>query len=455
MARVLLGANAIVYPMPVALAGANMGCRASLLVAALISCALIGSPAVKAQAPAAGSQAPTALDSLLEAGAARVYLDMPGQFHDYIKAEIPYVNYVRDRSLAEVHILLTSDETGSGGTAYTITLMGQKKYKGISDTLAFAMEASETEDATRITLARLLKRGLMRYVEKTPAADCISIAYTARTAAAKVKDRWDYWVFSLSSNGSINAEKSWNSMWINSSLDADRVTPELKIGLSVGTNYNESNFDVASGSTAQTVTSITHSEWFDGFIAGSLGEHWSIGGAADLYASTYENIDILSSIGPAIEYDVFPYSACTRRQFRIAYWIYYRHFRYIEETIYDRWSENLAREELSATYEVKERWGSISARLFGSHYVHDFEKNRLGLSGNLSLRIFAGLSLTLSGNANMIHDRISLAKGDANKEEVLLRRKQLDTQYSYYAYFGFKYSFGSIYSNVVNPRFGI
>ena len=104
---------------------------------------------------------------------------------------------------------------------------------------------------------------------------------------------------------------------------------------------------------------------------------------------------------------------------------------------------------------MKERWGTISAKLFGSHYFHDFEKNRLGLSGDLSLRIFKGLSLTLTGNAYMIHDRLSLAKAGASQEEVLLRRKQLDTQYSYYAYFGLKYSFGSIYSNVVNPRFGL
>ena len=380
---------------------------------------------------------------------------MPEQFHSFVKTEIPYVSYVRDRLLAEVHVLLTSDRTGSGGTAYTVTLMGQKKYAGINDTLAFAMETSETEDATRNALVGLLKRGLMRYVEKTPAADCLSITYTAQTAAAKARDRWDYWVFSLSSNGYINAERSWNSSWINSSLSADRVTPELKIGLSVGTNYNESNFDVGSGADAQTITSITHSEWFSGFAAWSLGEHWSLGGSADLYASTYENIDILASLGPAIEYDIFPYSECTRRQLRIVYWLYYRHLRYAEETIYDRWSEDRAREELSATYEVKERWGTISAKLFGSHYFHDLEKNRLGLSCDLSLRIFKGLSLTLTGNAYMIHDRISLPKAGASQEEVLLRRKQLDTQYSYYAYFGFKYSFGSIYSNVVNPRFGL
>ena len=42
----------------------------------------------------------------------------------------------------------------------------------------------------------------------------------------------------------------------------------------------------------------------------------------------------------------------------------------------------------------------------------------------------------------------------ASLEDVLLRRKMQKTDYSYYTSFGFTYTFGSIYNNVVNPRFG-
>jgi hypothetical protein len=34
------------------------------------------------------------------------------------------------------------------------------------------------------------------------------------------------------------------------------------------------------------------------------------------------------------------------------------------------------------------------------------------------------------------------------------RRQQLATRYSYFTSFGLTYTFGSIYNNVVNPRFG-
>jgi hypothetical protein len=37
---------------------------------------------------------------------------------------------------------------------------------------------------------------------------------------------------------------------------------------------------------------------------------------------------------------------------------------------------------------------------------------------------------------------------------VLLRQKQLETNYSYYAFMSLNCTFGSILNNVVNPRFG-
>ena len=52
------------------------------------------------------------------------------------------------------------------------------------------------------------------------------------------------------------------------------------------------------------------------------------------------------------------------------------------------------------------------------------------------------------------YDQINLPKGDADLEEVLLRRRQLETNYEASVSFGFRYRFGSVLNNVVNPRFG-
>jgi hypothetical protein len=54
----------------------------------------------------------------------------------------------------------------------------------------------------------------------------------------------------------------------------------------------------------------------------------------------------------------------------------------------------------------------------------------------------------------MIHDQLNLVKQDLTYDEILLQRKEIATQYEYFVSFGLSYTFGSIYNNVVNPRFG-
>jgi hypothetical protein len=55
----------------------------------------------------------------------------------------------------------------------------------------------------------------------------------------------------------------------------------------------------------------------------------------------------------------------------------------------------------------------------------------------------------------VIHDQLYLAKGDLTREEVLLRQTQLATGYRARLYAGVSYTFGSVFNNVVNPRFSI
>jgi hypothetical protein len=53
-----------------------------------------------------------------------------------------------------------------------------------------------------------------------------------------------------------------------------------------------------------------------------------------------------------------------------------------------------------------------------------------------------------------IHNQLNLPKGGADLEEILLRRRQLETNYEAGLSFGFRYRLGSIFNNVVNPRLG-
>jgi len=90
----------------------------------------------------------------------------------------------------------------------------------------------------------------------------------------------------------------------------------------------------------------------------------------------------------------------------------------------------------------------------GSHYFHDFNKNRLVVSGELSLRIYKGLSLDIEGRYSKIRDQLSLPRGEATLEEILLHQRELASGYYKSFEIGLSYRFGSVFSNVVNPRFG-
>jgi hypothetical protein len=186
----------------------------------------------------------------------------------------------------------------------------------------------------------------------------------------------------------------------------------------------------------------------------SLGEHWSVGGFLSLNYSTYSNISLGLSVHPAVEYNVFPYSQSTRRQLRFLYKIGYNLDKYFEETIYDKMEDRTLSQTLSATFDFTQPWGNVEITLEGSNYLHDFSYNRFKLSANLSIRLLKGLSLTVDGRYSAMHDQLALRKGSAALEEVLLRRTELASNYSYQARIGLSYSFGSVYSNVVNPRFG-
>jgi hypothetical protein len=111
-------------------------------------------------------------------------------------------------------------------------------------------------------------------------------------------------------------------------------------------------------------------------------------------------------------------------------------------------------QELGIAAQFKQKWGTINISMEGSNYFHNFSFNRLRLNAELNLRIYKGLSLTIYGGAQLVHDQLNLPKGDVSSEDVLLRRRQLASQYNYWGSIGLSYSFGSIYNNVVNPRFG-
>lgn len=392
---------------------------------------------------------PWAVDELKKQ-APKVYVDCGFCDINYIKEHITFINYVRDRKEADAHILITKQPTGSGGDEYTLTFLGRERFSEINAVLNFFTGQMDTEYRIRKNLVKTLKMGLAPYIANTPMRERLILDFRDEVEPTMVEDKWDLWVFNLSANSFVEGQSSTESTSISGNLSANRVTPRSKLRLGLAVSYSEDKFDIEES----TVTSTSDSQSFSGLYVKSLSEHWSLGGFLTCASSTYSNIGFAVHPTPAVEYNVFPYADSTRRQLRCLYRIGYSFVKYREETIYDKTKENLLFEGLIVTLELKEPWGTISSSLEGTHYFFDFSKNRLVLSSEVSVNIAKGLSLNVLGSYSRIQDQLSLPKAGASYEEILLMRKELATDFRYYVSIGLSYTFGSIYSNVVNPRFG-
>lgn len=386
--------------------------------------------------------------------APKVFLDGSRIDIDYIRTEITFVNYVRDRKEADVHVLITQQRTGGGGREYTLAFIGLNSYEDLKNELKFYSNRTETEDDIRKGLVQILKLGLAPYAARTPISKILSLSLNGKVKPTSVVDKWNFWVFSLSARGRLNGEQSRKYDSLNGNISINRVTPESRIRMGVSGSLDESKFDYEEEGYRYQETSSAKSSAFDGLVVQSLGEHWSAGAFVNVNHSTYSNINIGFTIAPAVEYNFFPYSISTRRQLRVLYRLGYNYARYIEETIYDKKTDRLMNEILTITLSMSEPWGNAEVSLEGSHYFKDFSYNKLRFSANLSLRIWKGLALTIDGRYAAVHDQLALRKETATIEELLLRRTELATEYSYSLSVGFSYTFGSVYSNVVNPRFG-
>lgn len=379
--------------------------------------------------------------------ALNVYMDASS----YIKKEVPYINYVRDIQDADLVVLGTFQPTGSGGGEYTFFVDGQKKFEGVKDTVQFHTYADETDEQIMRKGANIFKMGLMRYILETPLADFVDIKFTEPIEEEVSTDKWNNWVFTTSLSGSVQGQQSADARALSTALNANRTTQKWR--LSSGIIYNTSKTEYDYGDF--TATDKRENSRIYGDIVKSIGEHWALGASSDVFKSIYSNYDLGFTVGPAIEYDVYPYSESTRRIFRFTYIMNYGYSDYTDTTVFLKTEESLWSHRLESSYTNFQQWGTLNFTAGWSNYLHDFSLNRLSIGAYASVKIAKGLTFSMHAGYQFIHDQVSLRKGDASIEDILLNRKELSTTYGYQSSVGITYRFGSIYNNVVNPRLDV
>lgn len=397
------------------------------------------------------------------AGSLRVFLECATRGCDsqHFRTEVTYVNWVRDVRDSQVHLIITSQSTGSG-QEYLLDFLGREELEGSDDQLTFASSNTDTDDERIQGLTGVLAVGLARYavligqdgpfVVNRTIAGGEGVPDLPPGMQGDLVDPWDYWVFGVGGRVEYDGEESERSKQLSGNFSANRTTEAWKISLSGRGALSQDEYDVTEDSTVVD----KRDDWtVNGRAFYSLGERWSVGVETGGYSSTRNNTEVGANVGTGVEFSFFPYEDWTRRRMTLQALVYARYYDYDEITIYGKETETVYEATLRWSLGFRQPWGTANLNARAEALLHDPSQfYRLSGGGRVSVRIARGLEWNISGEVSKIRDQIFLSAKELTPEEILLERRQLPTDYSFEISTGFRFIFGSIFNNVVNNRFG-
>lgn len=416
--------------------------RPTLIASLLVALLSIATPVSALQQTAATADTTASL---------RVYLDCRRCDFDYIRRQVPVVDYVRDRMDADVHVLVTQQQTGSGGTEYVFDFLGLRELAGRADTLTYVSRQSDTDDEVRQGYTRILALGLVRYMAYAASLDDVDLVFSDGTGADQtppVSDPWNLWVLRTRASAQVEGESQTRSTEVSGSFSASRTTADLKLDFNVRGQYNHEVYKLSEDTTRISRRNVG----LDGTAVWSLGPHWSWGVSGSLGAQTRQNQSLYLHASPALEYSIYPYDDSSRRQITFLYRVGVASYKYAEVTLFDRTAETRPEERLEVAAEFRQPWGNLNVSLQASNYLDNFQQHRIQLFNNLDFRITRGLSLNVRGSVARIKDQIYEPKESASDQDILLAQRELGTDYRFSLDVGLSFTFGSVFNNVVNPR---
>lgn len=370
----------------------------------------------------------------------------------FVRQELEFVSFVRDPKLADVHILSSHSQTGSGGRKYFLQFIGMNTFEGKNFDYEYLAEQSQTDDQTRKGLLKLIQTGILQYYSKAGLLSQVNIDLEEGEFTILdelIADPWKLWVFQLEAGSFFQKEETQNEYSFNTELRIDKVTELWKTRIE-GQYMNSRENYIDDGEKIENNQNETE---INANYVYSLSPHWSAGVFGGYSSRTYLNIKHLYQFAPGIEYNIFPWDVSNRKIFTLRYETGIRNYFYNDITIYDKTNELLFYQELGLNLELVQPWGTIETSLEGRHYFHDFSKNRLVFDTELSVRLTKQFSVFGQIEAQVVHDQLYLPKGDASLEDILLERRKQATTYELGGQIGLRFTFGSIYNSVVNERF--
>ena len=390
----------------------------------------------------------------------RIFLDCnaPNCDGQYFRTEINWVNWVNDRAVADLHVIVGAVNAGGGGREYQLDFIGTNVADPYEEQHLYNQLGTDTQRETLDGLVLALGLGIAQWASthgyrglmEIQGTDFEQGAPTGRLVSQEeVDDPWNLWVFRLNGNVNRNAEETSKNWQFNGGFNASRVTPTWKLNTNSFLNYRRIYRKLSSGEFRDYPL-----DWRVGqLVAYSIAEHWSVGATAELARQTQNNRQIQLTFNPTIEYSFFPYEEATRRSLTLFYSVGPVWQDYIEQTIYGKYNELRYAHALELSFDSNQPWGNAGVSIRASHYLHDFDLYNRSLQGNVSYRVTRGVNIFANGDISWLTDQIFLPAEGATDEEALLnlRNQATDKQYGFSV--GIQFQFGSIFNNVVNNRF--
>lgn len=374
---------------------------------------------------------------------------------DYLRREITFINYVRDRKDAQIHVLVTARPSGAG-FELSFGFIGLKEFDGDDVTHVYMASNTNTADETRESVAQVIRVGVLHYLVKTPLIGEVEIRQEVQQIGQRflvvdpADDPWNFWVLRFGFNGRSSGEDRRSNRNVTLNASANRTTEAWKLRINGNLRYDDRKFTLNDGSESFAFTrqiSLTHQ------AVKSLGGHWGVSFKAAVLQATFVNQDLTFGVLPGLEYNFFPYSESSRRSFTITYELGIVHYDYIGETIFQKTSELLYDHGLQTDFTAVQPWGEAEFSVETAQFLTDLDQWRVVLNGRLEFRIVRGLNFNVRANWAAIRDQRYLPIQGQTDEDILLERQALATDSRHSISFGFSYTFGSIFNNVVNPRF--
>lgn len=375
-------------------------------------------------------------------------------FNDFVVSELSYFLFVRDRAQSDVEILVIEQVAPTGGRKYTLEFNGLNRFKSLKVSDTINIKPAETEFSIRNILLKSIKINLFHFIFQSTSKNHVDIIYPSDTInlvsdPEETKDKWKNWIFMLGMEGNFYGETNRKQIEQTSYFAILRVTNKYKFIFDswYETRFNSVRID------SDNLKAVVHSYGAETNYVHSVNSKFSAGGFLSAHHDNFSNINLQLRLSPAIEYNFYNYSENASKQLRLGYQAGFKHFQYLDTTVYDKTKETRPFHQLSLVAYFARPWGSINSVLLGDTFLDNLRQNRFTARLNLSIRLAEGLNFFVDGSTSLVNNQISLLKKELPEEVYLLNGAMLPTRFLYEASLGLSFTFGSSNKSIINPRF--